>query len=83
MKNFILILLLFSEFISAAQERDINQYSIDINYGLSLPVAPILESRKASDFTGFNTIVVGVRYMISPKIGFKVSYSHIGFQDKN
>ena len=50
MKRSILFLLLFSSFISTAQNKDYTQLSIDINYGLSIPVAPILEGRNAGDF---------------------------------
>ena len=83
MKRPILILLLLIGFISTAQNKDFNQFSVDVNYGLSIPVAPILENRNASDFIGYNAFSLGVRYMFNPKFGLRASYGNVKFQDKN
>ncbi len=83
MKKFTLILVLLYGSISSAQNIEPRQLSFDLNYGISMPITPIPDGRKAGDFTGYNSVFVGARYMINPKIGFRIGYSYIKFEDKN
>lgn len=50
---------------------------------MSLPVTPIPEGRKATEFIGLNHIMIGARYMILPEIGVKLSYAYEKFSDKD
>ena len=81
MKRIILTLLIFSGITTFAQKKSFNQWSVEANYGFSLPITPIPDGRKAGEFTGFTHFSLGARYMIIPEIGAKVSYSHDKFQD--
>ena len=81
MKRIILTLLIFSGITTFAQKRDFNQWSAEANYGVSLPVSPIPDGRKAGDFNGYTHFSLGTRYMFIPEIGAKVSYAHDKFQD--
>tara|TARA_R110000787_G_scaffold59922_14_gene135972 strand:+ start:43032 stop:43688 length:657 start_codon:yes stop_codon:yes gene_type:complete len=81
MKRIIFTLLILSGITSFAQKKAFNQFSVEANYGLSLPVAPIPDGRKAGEFNGFTHFSLGARYMFLPEIGAKVSYAHDKFQD--
>ncbi len=81
MKRILLALIIFSSFSSFAQKKAFNQFSVEANYGLSLPVTPIPEGRKAGDFNGFTNFSVGARYMFLSEIGVQALYSHDKFQD--
>lgn len=81
MKKIILTFFIFSCISSFAQKREFNQWSVEANYGLSLPVTPIPDGRKAGDFNGYTHFSLGGRYMFMPEIGTKLSYVHDKFQD--
>lgn len=81
MKKIILTFFIFSCISSFAQKKAFNQFSIEANYGLSLPVTPIPDGRKAGEFNGFTNFSIGARYMFLSEIGVQASYSHDKFQD--
>lgn len=81
MKKIIFTFLILSSLTIIAQKKDFNQFSIEANYGLSLPVTPIPDNRDAGEFKGFTHFSLGARYMFIPEIGAKVSYAHDKFQD--
>lgn len=82
MKKFILISAVLLSTLTYSQKA-YNQFSVDVNYGLALPVTSIPDGKSASDFLGFSHFIIGARYMIIPEIGFKLSYNYGKFQDKN
>ena len=81
MKKIIFTFLILSGITSFAQEKEFNKISVEANYGLSLPVTPIPDGRKAGEFNGFSHFSLGARYMFLPEIGAKISYAHDKFQD--
>lgn len=81
MKKIIFTFLILSSITGFAQKKDFNRLSVEANYGLSLPVTPIPDNRKAGEFNGFTHFSLGARYMIIPEIGARVSYAHDKFQD--
>jgi len=83
MKNIFLIVILLISTITFSQKKNYNQFSADFNFGMSLPITPIPDGRKAGDFNGYSHFELGTRYMILPEIGVKLSYAHEKFQDKN
>ena len=82
MKKIIFITALLISGIAISQ-KSFNQFSIEADYGLSLPISNAPEGTSSSDFLGFNHFMIGARYMIIPEIGAKLSYSYGKFQNKN
>ncbi|MFK5981643.1 MAG: hypothetical protein QM499_01925 [Flavobacteriaceae bacterium] len=82
MKKLILIFAVLASTITFSQ-RSFDQYSIEVNYGISLPSSPVPNGANVSDFTGYSHFDIGARYMFIPEIGVKLSYGYDKFSDKD
>ena len=59
-----------------------NQWSFDINGGISKPTTPFVKGYYVSDTNLFH-VDLGARYMINPKFGFKVDFGYDTFKNES
>lgn len=75
-----LTLVLLSSILSYAQaEKNWNRFSIEAGYGYVTPSNLYSTEFSKSDFSGFNHFDMGLRYMITEKVGLKLIYGRDSF----
>jgi OOP family OmpA-OmpF porin len=79
MRNFNLLFLVFLINFSFTQEIK-NKYSIDFNFGSSLPISNLTENYYVNYFNLVH-LGLGSRYMINEKIGLKIDYGFDRFKN--
>jgi len=75
----ILVLFFFSTFLHSNAQEGYNKMSVDLNYGLSIPIKP--ETINRSKYISFSHVNAGFRYMWNEKWGVKLSYTHDEFEN--
>ena len=80
MNKYISIFLLISTTFSA--QTNYNKLSLEISSGYTSPVQPYL-SNYGSNFSSFNLINIGGRYMFSEKFGVRLEYVNDRFVSNN
>ena len=72
-----IFLLVFSMQNAGAQEKDYNQFSIEVNLGATLPLRPATVDR--SEFVGLPQVGLGARYMFNRNFGLRGQYHYDRF----
>lgn len=73
-----IILCLCMHFLGHAQYSDYNRFSIDLQYGASIPFSP---DPGPGNYMQFKHVKTGVRYAFNPDVGARFFYSYNYFQD--
>lgn len=66
---------------ASAQEKPYNQWSIDVNGGLTKPVRKMTPGYNTNTVNSFYHVDLGVRYMVNNKFGVKADFGYDNMQD--
>jgi OOP family OmpA-OmpF porin len=84
MKKAILSILFLCAVTAHAQEKNFNQFSIELSFGLNSPLSPSDNSGyDVGEFGGFRHFDIGGRYMFNRYYGVKMNFSYDKFQHKD
>jgi OOP family OmpA-OmpF porin len=82
LKKLSLVVLVLCSWFSFAQQDGWNHWSFDAGYGYVQPSSLFKTPQSSGKFAGFRHAEMGLRYMVTPTIGGRLSYNNDRFEYK-